>query len=707
MLSGPACEVEVPTLTGSALIEIPPGTSIGGVLRIPGEGLPARTRPGNGDLIVKLVAEESEPWRHDSRVAGPDAELRRTPLSWLIVAGGAFVLGGATVWVLGRGGATTSTGAWMGLGLTVLLLTAVTGAALFLISSLLAFLGAGVTDWIGEARAKLADGRALVRRSRDTVAGRLRRFALRERRHPPRPLVVQLDRLADAVEHAGEAQIAALSRLERQLYEDAAHLGSLQAGQGWSSDQVAQRLRESARHTADSTAAAPILLLVGLVLGLLDAWVLREAMLPGLADGGGLPFPLSLIEPAGLFAILLAAGALASGVLRQLLEPLDVSPLRLGARSPEPKRYPSMVSLAPSLMAFVIIVLHTVCFLSISGRVDLTTRLQLAPYGRFAAALSQALLPVVGAALSLLLAALGYAFCRQLRQAFASDADGALARRLRRQAEPRSAPTDLQSLRAHVNELAAAVEGFSGAITAEFARATGFDGADQTIVRSVRAAAARVSERGGAVLPKGLRSLEQIAGALVIGAGGFVLLVALLGVLFAGLAGAFATAAPFAGAVPAALPALAGVLLFALAGYALRDALFGSNHAATVLAMLPQPRGRMAAAGASGGALLIGVAFVGWLGVVGQPIEANAVLRSLYLVLLAAGAAAVSTNLDGWIVSAYKLGYVALNGGAWLVLETVRAALAVLHWALGVVAQAVDLLSVPGRWVRGKVFRPA
>jgi hypothetical protein len=594
----------------------------------------------------------------------------------------------------------------MGLGLTVLLLAAVGGAALFLISSLLAFLGAGVKDWIGRVREKLAGVRALALRWMEAVEGRLRRFAMRERRHPPRPLVVQLDRLADAVEHAGEAQIATLGRLEQRLSDDVAQLDALRSGQSWSSDQVANRLRESARHAADSTAAAPVLLLLGLVLGLVDAWLLRESMLPNLAEPDGLPFPLSLVEPAGLFAILLAAGALASGALRQIFEPLEVHPLRVGTRVTEAKRIPTLVSLAPSLLAFLIIVVQTLCFLTISSRVDLGARLQLTPYGSFAAALGQAVLPVAGAALSLLLTALGYGFCRHLRQAFASDADGALARKLRRQTEQRGAVTDVQSLRAHVSELATAVEGFSSAITAEFARATGFDSLDQTVVRSVRAAAARVSERGGVSIPRGLRSLEEIAGKLVIGTAGFVLLVALLGILFDGLATAFAIAPPFA-AVPPVLPALAGVLLFALGGHLLRDALYGSNHAATVLLVLPQLRGRKAAAVVTGAALVIGLAFVGWLGLVGQPIDASAVIASLYLVLLAAGTAAVSTNLDGWIVSAYKLGYVAVNAALWSVLATVRAGLTALDWALLVTAEAVALLSIPGQWVRARVFRPA
>jgi hypothetical protein len=103
----------------------------------------------------------------------------------------------------------------------------------------------------------------------------------------------------------------------------------------------------------------------------------------------------------------------------------------------------------------------------------------------------------------------------------------------------------------------------------------------------------------------------------------------------------------------------------------------------------------------------MGLAFVGWLGLAGQPIDASALLRSIYLMLLAAGTAAVSTNLDVWIVSAYKLGYVVVNAASWSVLATVRAGLAAIEWALGVTAHTVGLLSIPGRWVRGKVFRPA
>jgi molecular chaperone DnaJ len=45
-------EVEVPTLTASARLAIPPGTQPGGTFRIPGLGLPGLRGKAAGDLVV-------------------------------------------------------------------------------------------------------------------------------------------------------------------------------------------------------------------------------------------------------------------------------------------------------------------------------------------------------------------------------------------------------------------------------------------------------------------------------------------------------------------------------------------------------------------------------------------------------------------------------------------------------------------------------
>jgi protein TonB len=67
-------EVVIPTPTGSTRLKIPRGTRVGGALRVPGEGLPARTRSGIGDLIVKLVPEGTPgAWTLAAPAAAPAA----------------------------------------------------------------------------------------------------------------------------------------------------------------------------------------------------------------------------------------------------------------------------------------------------------------------------------------------------------------------------------------------------------------------------------------------------------------------------------------------------------------------------------------------------------------------------------------------------------------------------------------------------------
>lgn len=50
-------DVEVPTLEGSTIIRVPPGTSPGKVFRLPGRGLPRVRRSGRGDLHFQVILE--------------------------------------------------------------------------------------------------------------------------------------------------------------------------------------------------------------------------------------------------------------------------------------------------------------------------------------------------------------------------------------------------------------------------------------------------------------------------------------------------------------------------------------------------------------------------------------------------------------------------------------------------------------------------
>lgn len=53
-------EVEVPTLTGKALIRIPPGTHTGQIFRLKGKGFPKIGGFGSGDMLVQVVIDTPE-----------------------------------------------------------------------------------------------------------------------------------------------------------------------------------------------------------------------------------------------------------------------------------------------------------------------------------------------------------------------------------------------------------------------------------------------------------------------------------------------------------------------------------------------------------------------------------------------------------------------------------------------------------------------
>lgn len=77
-LGGP---VEIPTLDGSAVVSIPPGTSSGSKLRLRGKGLvdPRAGQPGDLYAVVKIVAPKQLSERARQLLVELDQELRQRP----------------------------------------------------------------------------------------------------------------------------------------------------------------------------------------------------------------------------------------------------------------------------------------------------------------------------------------------------------------------------------------------------------------------------------------------------------------------------------------------------------------------------------------------------------------------------------------------------------------------------------------------------
>jgi molecular chaperone DnaJ len=62
-------EVEIPTLTGKAMIKVPPGTHSGQTLRLKGKGFPKLGGFGNGDMLVRILVDTPD------RVTNKEKEL--------------------------------------------------------------------------------------------------------------------------------------------------------------------------------------------------------------------------------------------------------------------------------------------------------------------------------------------------------------------------------------------------------------------------------------------------------------------------------------------------------------------------------------------------------------------------------------------------------------------------------------------------------
>ncbi len=74
-------EVEIPTLTGTAKLRIPPATQSGSVLRLRGMGIPKRLRTGRGDQLAEIRVEVPQQLSERARqlVADLGAELGAQP----------------------------------------------------------------------------------------------------------------------------------------------------------------------------------------------------------------------------------------------------------------------------------------------------------------------------------------------------------------------------------------------------------------------------------------------------------------------------------------------------------------------------------------------------------------------------------------------------------------------------------------------------
>lgn len=77
--------VEIPTLSGSAVVSVPPGTSSGAKLRLRGKGLidPRAGQPGDLYAVVKIVAPKQLTDRARELLQELDSELKQRPrLNW-------------------------------------------------------------------------------------------------------------------------------------------------------------------------------------------------------------------------------------------------------------------------------------------------------------------------------------------------------------------------------------------------------------------------------------------------------------------------------------------------------------------------------------------------------------------------------------------------------------------------------------------------
>jgi hypothetical protein len=75
--------------------------------------------------------------------------------------------------------------------------------------------------------------------------------------------------------------------------------------------------------------------------------------------------------------------------------------------------------------------------------------------------------------------------------------------------------------------------------------------------------------------------------------------------------------------------------------------------------------------------------------------------------MLAGALAGTAANLDGWVVSAWKVAYLTLNGAGWGVCAAGSGLLRGVDWLVRVAMQMVSVLCIPGQRIRARVFRAA
>lgn len=571
----------------------------------------------------------------------------------------------------------------------------VVAGGLLLASMLLSALVPGFVQLITRMTGGLAEFRSdLLRAAKHGLGRRWSEFWDAKQRHPRRPLVVQLNRMADAAEGLSARQVAVIAKLQDDVTKAAGSVTLARIEpQGHVSIQGAEFVNATIRGR-QMVALFLFLATVTVSLVTFNTLMLNEFLEAVLGSGSLLPYPLPQIRFTLVLALFLALIEVACGVLLHAIRDLGDEHPALDA-----SRY------IPVLGIGAFAVTEAIAYGVLSGRIDVPRLLGIAADSAFYPVLRY-FLAAIGLMVPPMLALLGYAAWAARDEWSKSASERKAKRRLDRMAATaKSIEQRIQQAQSKLESLQAQAAGFRPNLIQAFRDAVG---AGEECV----GVASYLRERVKELLPQDdsatgrrqIRTRQQALASMLVDLLMLGIYVVLGWILASTLYTVVATRYPAsrAAAFSVSLVLTAGL---GLMGYFARDAYVGSSYSATVQSALPEPKARRSALFVIAVLSTLGIIVSAWIAARGALIGDHVFLNGLFGFFLAAAFTALSWNMDACLVALAGVGYLICIGVVWgaaLILYTLCFLAAA---ALDFTGWLIEILSVPGRWALG-LLRP-
>lgn len=575
------------------------------------------------------------------------------------------------------------------------LYAAVIAGGLLIASMLISALTPAFVQLIARMTGRLAEFRDnLLRAAGHGLGRRWSEFWDERQRHPRRPLVVQLDRIADATEGLSTRQAAVIAKLQDDVINAVENIGRARIEpQGHVSIQAAGFVDATIR-ARRVLALFFFLAIVTCGLVAFNTAMLNEFLEAFLGSGSLLPYPLPQTRFTLILALFLALFEVACGVVLHAIKDFGNEHPVLDAG-----RYMAYFG----IVAFA--VTEAIAYAVLSGRIDVPRLLGVTDDSAFYPLLRY-FLAAIGVTVPPMLALLGYAAWAARDEWSKATSERKAKRSLERMAATaESINQRIQQAQSKLESLHTQAAGFRPNLIQAFRDAVGA-GEECTSVASYLRGGAKelLSQDGSEIGRPQVRTRPHVLAAILVD----LLMLGIYAVLGWILASTLYTVVTTRYPESRAVAFSVSLVLTAglgLMGYLARDAYVGSSYAAAVQSALPEPKARRSALFVIAGLSALGIVVSAWIAAGGVLIGDHVLLNGLFGFFLAATFTALSWNMDACLVAVAGAAYLIGIGAVWGAVLIIYTLCFLAEAALGFIAWVIEILSVPGRWALG-LFRP-